>query len=178
MRCKAAMVTLLVLLACGRGRANCPSSHQSEQREFSAEESGVKRPVPIPESVWATLREDELVQGVLEDEGIPVTKMPASWFSASAIHLSDSGRADLIVMAEGRLRGANVITFWVFRYGANGYELVLTAPAHDLIVKNTRWKGYRDIELVSATADQFSRVLLRFDGKRYGQFKTSSEPIR
>jgi len=54
-----------------------------------------------------------------------------------------------------------------------GYFNPLTPPAHDLIVVNARWKGYRNIELVSMTAKQISTVLLRFDGKAYAEDKST-----
>jgi hypothetical protein len=81
-------------------------------------------------------------------------------------------------MGVGPLRAANVTPFWVFSATARGYELVIMAPAHDLIVRNTWWKGYRDIELVSLTAAEISTVLVRFDGERYKEYKARSEHIR
>jgi hypothetical protein len=169
---------LTFLVICSEASTETKGSHPGEQLRFSAEATSVKRPVPIPQDVLAILRKDEEVRDGLKDEGIPAEQIPLSWFSASAIHLSNPNRVDLVVMGQGPLRGANVITFWVFRATTRGYELVLTAPAHDLIVSNTRWKGYRDIELVSMTARQISTVLLRFDGKTYREHKSMSEPIR
>jgi hypothetical protein len=120
-------------------------SHSSAQTHFSAEDSSVRQPVPIPNSVETVLREDEAVRLARANEGVSTGNVSPSWFSASAIHLNDSKDLDLIVIGEGALRGSNVTTFWVFCATPSGYKLVLTAPAHDLIVKNTRWKGRRDI---------------------------------
>ena len=169
---------LTVLITCNAGTASGKAAQASEQRHFSAEEDGVKKPVPIPKAVLATLKRDEHICNVLEYENISAEKIPASWFSASAIHLNRPDQLDLVVMGVGPLRGANVITFWVFAATASGYELVLMAPAHDLTVKNTRWKGYREIELVSMTAVEMSTVLVRFDGERYKEYKARSEHIR
>jgi hypothetical protein len=146
----------------------------SEQLEFSAEDAGVKKPVAIPEDVLAILKKDKSVQDAVEDGGSP----QSSWFSASEIHLSTADRRDLIVVGEPPLSGANTATFWVFCATHNSYQLVLNAPAHDLIVKNTRWKGYREIEMSAETAVEFTSVLFRFDGKRYTEYRTKSEPIR
>jgi hypothetical protein len=171
-------VGLLALLAmCGAGLAESKSSPR-EQTRFSAEAAGVERPVPVPQTVLAVLQEDEHVRSLLEDENIPAEKIPSSWFSASAIHLSSPQRVDLVVMGQGPLRGANVVTFWVFSDTGDGYALVLRAPAHDLAVKNTRWKRHRDIALISATAVEVTTVLYRFDGKKYRELKTKSEPTR
>jgi len=169
------LLTFLVLCSTLTLEGKGPGS--SEQRHFSAEEPDVKNPIAIPRSVLAILRQDEMVLNALQYQDIPGEKIPPSWFLASAIHLKP-GEADLIVVGKEPLAGANVVTFWVFCSTDHGYKLVLTAPAHDLIVKNTRWKGHRDIELSSESAVQFSSVLCRFDGERYTPYKTKSEPIR
>jgi len=172
-------VTLLTLLVvCSAATAQRSGSHPSEQSHFSAEVEGVDKPVTLPQDVVAILRTDEMVRSGIEDENLPPEKMPLSWFSAWAIHLSNSGRVDLVVVGKPPLAGANVTTFWVFRSMPHGYELVLSAPAHDLAVMNTRSKGYRDIELISMTAVQISSILCRFDGERYTACKTKSEATR
>lgn len=166
---------LTVLITCNPATAY---AQPSEQHHFSAEETGVRKPVPIPEAVMAILRESEGVRGALEDKNMSATEIPPSWFSASAIHLNRPEQVDLVVMGVGPLRGANVTTFWVFSAAARGYELVLMAPAHDLIVTKTRWKGHRDIELISMTAVDISTVVVRFDGERYKEYKARTEHIR
>jgi hypothetical protein len=171
------IVLLIYLSVCSQGSAQGKHPSPPEQRQFSAEDEGVKRPVAIPDDVLTILSKDEFIRDVLEDEKPPAGKLPQAWFSASAIHLGGPDEIDLVVLGEGRLRGANVITFWVFRPTPHGHELVLTAPAHDLIVKNTRWKGYREIELLCATAVQLSSVLFRWDGRKYIVFQKKSEPM-
>jgi hypothetical protein len=179
MNIEKASVTLLVALTfCGAGTSEGKDSHSSEQLQFSAADAGVDRPVPMPQGVWNVLRTDELVRDTLKGEDISPEKIPLSWFSVSAIHLSSSKKVDFVVMGEGPLRGANVIPFWVFCATARGYAMVLTAPAFELDVKNTRWKGHRDIELSSLTAVQMSTVSLRFDGERYVEYRSTSEPIK
>lgn len=86
---------------------------------------------------------------------------------ASEIHLTSSTERDLVVIAGAPLSGANVTTFWIFRPTNPGYELLLDAPAHDMVVRNSRTNGYRDIELVSATAVTASTVLCRYRDVRY-----------
>jgi hypothetical protein len=171
---RTAVAPLTVLILCSAGIAEGKSPHSSTQLHFSAEDARVEKPVPIPESVLAVLRTDEMVRVALANENISAEKIPLSWFSASAIHLSSSERAGLVVMAEGPLHGSNVTTFWVFCATARGYKLVLTGLAHDLTVKNTRWKEHRDIVLASMTAAQISTVSFRFEGERYAEYKTKS----
>jgi hypothetical protein len=171
-------VFLLCLVMCGVSSAQNKHSHSSEQLAFSAEDDAVKTPVAIPPDVLAILVKDELVSRELENESLSAEKIPLSWFSASAIHLSNSRKADFVVMARGPRAGGNVVTFWVFRSTSQGHEVVLTAPMHNLIVKNTRWKGYRDIELASMSAAKVSTVLCRFDGKQYKEYKSNLEDIQ
>jgi hypothetical protein len=173
-----AVPLLALLVTCGSGIAQEKPPALSEQTEFSTEDEAVKNPVPIPEDVLAILGADLMVRDVMKNGDLPVEKPPLSWFSASCIHLADPRENDLVVMGQGQLRGANVITFWVFRSAANGHVLVLTAPAHDLIVKTMRWKGLREIEMLAATAAQVHTVLFRFDGREYKVFREKWEPIR
>ena len=175
---KAGTVFIHILLLCSAGMATYKQSHSNEQRHFSAEASTTKEPMPIPKSALAILTKDGHVQNLLEDENISSAKIPLSWFSAATVHLRSPEKVDLIVMGEGPLRGANVVTFWIFQSTTHGYRLILTAPAHDLVVKNTRWNGYHDIILMSATAEQISITLYKFDGKRYREYKSETEPIK
>jgi hypothetical protein len=92
---------------------------------------------------------------------------PQSWFSASRIHLNGGKRADLVVVGNPPLLGANITTFWVFRASEHERELVMTWAAHDLRVQNTSHNGYRDLTLASATAVEVSYFVLHFDGKKY-----------
>jgi hypothetical protein len=69
---------------------------------------------------------------------------------------------------QGLVSGANVTAFWVFRPSRQGgYTLLLAGPAHTLSIRADKTNGYRDIELLSATAIDVKTVLLRFDGSAY-----------
>ena len=103
---------------------------------------------------------------------------PSSWFSASKVHLGDPRVDNLVVLAEGELRGADVTMFWVFRKTTPGYALILRAPAHDLEIRKHRSHGYRDIEMSAETAVEFHSVLFRFNGHRYVAHKEKLEPIK
>jgi hypothetical protein len=172
------IIFLMLAAVSGIATAAGRDSRKAEQSDFSAEDAAVKKPVAIPEDVLAILRKDKAVLSTLEDQNLQPTKLPASWFSASAIHLSTSARTDLVVVGEPPVSGGNTAMFWVFRATADGHELVLTATAHDLRVRSRRSNGYQDIELVSMTAAQISSVLCRFDGSQYAQFRSKSKPIR
>jgi len=117
----------------------------AEQLHFTAEDNRAKKPVALPQDVLELLKKDEQVKSAIEGQEGSAQKIPRSWYSASAVHLSTSGRPDYVVVGNPPLTGANVTTFWVFRASTRGYEAVLVAPAHDLIVKRTRTNVFRDI---------------------------------
>jgi hypothetical protein len=164
---KTSLVLMAVLISCSAAIAQRKASHPSEQTHFSAEDSGVHNPVPLPDDVLAILKEDEGVRNMLESDNIPADKIPLSWFAASVIHLHAPEEKDMVVEAQDELRGANTNRFWIFRPTARGYELILDTMGHDLLVKKKRSKGYRDIELLAVIALKPVSVLYRFDGKQY-----------
>ncbi len=175
---RSSLILLIIVVTCSQLTAATQRSHSSEQSHFSAEDDRVKKPALIPNDVLAILQNNEVVRNIMESENIPAGKLPSSWFSASAIHLSASAKTDLVVVGNPPVSGANTATFWVFVATAHGYELALTGPAHDLIVNNSRSKGYRNIEMSAESAVQFYSALYRFDGKRYSVFRRKSVPIR
>jgi hypothetical protein len=166
LRCPAAALFALLALCCIQD-LNSTESRESEQTSFSAEDSSVRKPVPIPQSVLSALSQDTLVSNELEYESKHAEQAPPSWFSASATHLGASREVDLIVMSVGPVHGANVTMFWAFRPTASGHELIFTGGGHELRVLNSRSKGYRDIEALAVTMQKPSRVLYRFNGKQY-----------
>ena len=164
------IVVLFVLLAmCS---ANIVEANEDEQMHFSAEADSVKKPVAIPPNVLAALSRDEVVKDALKGRNIPADEIPASWFSASVIHLRGAHEADLVVMSIGPAHGANVTMFWVFRPTASDHELIFTGAGHDLEIKKTRSNGYREIETLAVTMQKVSTVVYRFNGKQYTRYKS------
>ena len=151
-------------------------TQSEEQVEFSAEEEHVLRPVQIPESAMALLAKDDMVRTIMDSEH--VAKLPHTWFSASLVHLHAAGEADLLIMANPPLSGANTVHFWILRPAEGGYSIILNGPAHNLSIAKTRTNGYRDIGLWSATAIKVYTAQLRFDGKAYRLYSGKWEDIR
>lgn len=149
-----------------------------EQREFSAEDSGVRNPVSIPAVVLAALRGDQTVQDVLASEGKSVTDLPDSWFSASFVHLGKGGELGLVVAGEPPVVGGNLSIFWIFMAAPHGYDLVLKVSAHDLAVLDSFRNGYRVIETQGETASHVYRTQYRLDGGRYISFRKAQQPIK
>jgi hypothetical protein len=158
--------------------AQSTSGPRNEQIQFSAEDESVTHPIVLPGEALRLIKEDPLVAEVLKSQAPATTQIPTGWLMASVVHLAGPDENDIVVVAAGLLGGANVTTFWVLRPAHRGYELLLTAPAHDLGIKRTRSKGYKDIELRSATAVEVSTVSLRFDGRRYQVHASSAKPMR
>jgi hypothetical protein len=156
--------------------AQSAKATSAEQTHFSAEDEGVQRRTPVPDGVLAIISKDEDVQSALESEG--ESQLPNNWLSASVVHLKDPDENDVVVMAVGILRGANVNRFWVFRpIGSGRYQTILNGPAHDLVIKNSRSNGYRDIKLLSATAVAVSTLILKFDGIPHVQSEITTPPL-
>lgn len=155
--------------AIGKTPANVTSG---EQASFSAEEVRVKRRVRVPASVIRIVSQDAAVQELLKDE--PSHELPEAWLSASEVHLGGSQEKDLVVMGTGMLRGANMTPFWVFGPTDGGFRLLLATGGHDLEIKSTRSRGYRDINVLAATAVDFSKVFYQYDGAAY---KTATRKV-
>ena len=149
-----------------------------EQLHFSAEDSEVKHPITLPAGAIDIIKKDPDVVEALKNRDKPLTDLPMTWITAAAVHLDGRDETDIVIVARGLLAGANVTTFWVLRPKGQGFELLLTAPAHDLYVRNTRTNGYRDIEIMAATAVRVSTVTFKLDGDRYKKLNQRSESIR
>jgi len=132
----------------------------------------------VPASALEILRADQTVSSCLEKQKLSPDHLPASWFSASRIHLAGPDENDLLVQPvfspERRqcFYGVECCAwFWVFRQAGKGYELVLKVFAGALSVRESIWKGYRDIQASSANANGLTTLTFRFDGTRYKEFR-------
>lgn len=149
-----------------------------EQKHFSAEDDSVQSPASLPASILNLLAQDEDLKELLADEKLEIGRVAKAWFMSSIVHLRKSDQRDIVVIGQGPILGANVTTFWVFRSVGNEYRLVLNAPAHDLVIKNSRTNDYLDIEIIAATVDRVSTTTFKFDGTKYEPASTKTERIR
>ena len=76
------------------------------------------------------------------------------------------------------LAGGNIGPFWIYRKTPEGYSLLLELATKNLKVLNSRTNGYRDIQLMSNSASQYSVSILKFDGTEYRLFRTTTHPIK
>lgn len=183
------LVAIVGVCASVTASQNPRSVARQEQTHFSAEQADVgvpvQRPVDLPDSALQVLRTDKRVAICRGEENLP-NGIPARWFIASEIHLDGPDEVDLIVQprmidenpTENRcLFGANIAPFWVLRQAPPGYTLVLEIDAHDLKVRATRSKGYRDIAAYAGFGGNEHSVLYKFDGKKYESYQRKSEPV-
>jgi hypothetical protein len=159
-------------------RAGKSPHHSIVQTQFSAEDEGVKSPVTIPPEVMAILGEDDMVKEQMKNEKSRPAELPQSWFSASKIRLAPTTADGLIVQATGPLVGGNVVVFWVFIQSQNGWRLALMIPAHNLIVTQTRFNRYRNLEADAMTCCTITTARFRFDGREYRRYFSKTEDIK
>jgi hypothetical protein len=144
-------------------------------------EQPFQQPVPVPLQVLAILRSDKWNRESFDacpSRG-DLTQIPASWFVAARIDLTQGGNSGMIVKAEnGCLWGANVGPFWVFRHTSKGYALVLQVNTLALEFLDSRINGYRDIQTTAATAVALTSTVYRFKGGAYRPEGSSTSPIK
>jgi hypothetical protein len=169
---------LISLTAVLLGVSQPVSPQAVEQTHFSAEDESVSKPTVLPPAVKQMLAADRDVSNELKHNGLQVTELPDSWFSTCVVHLNGSSEMDLLVEGESLLRGANVNSFWIFRPTSTGFAQILNAPAHDLFIKHSRTRGYRNVEIMALTATRVMTVEYRFDGNQYQPRSRTNEPIR
>src|ERR1700690_2238671 len=103
---KAAMVAFAVASAFGA---------EPEQVRFSAGDESVEHAIHLPDEVVAILKNDGAVRQVLESEDLSAGHLPISWVVALEGHLAGSKEKEIVVGGMGKLKGAGLTTFWVFR---------------------------------------------------------------
>ena len=178
---------LAVLFASGVLALACQAQQsvrtgEPEQGDFSMETEivPIKKPVDLPRSALKALAHDSIVSSCLASQNLPSDQLPAFWFVASEIHLNGPEEADLIVLPSDLKApepmhpapnacfvGPYTVNFWVLRMTQGGCEVALSVHTHDLGVRKTRSKGYRDIETSISNLNGSTTTLFRFDGKHY-----------
>jgi hypothetical protein len=170
-----ALVTILWVVSVRSAFPQVPIREDADQYVFSANDETMQHPISLPSRAFAMVARDQSLASLLEGTSVAREKVPESWFVASVVHLASKNEGDLIVMGVGPVRGANVTTFWLLRPKGEVFELLLTATAHTLKVTQARSNGYRDVELVSATAVRVSTSLFTF---RAGTYQRVSVEVR
>jgi len=149
---------LAILLLSGLPAHLCATPQKAapqEQTNFGVEDD-FQRPVALPVGALETLRaskdKNDLLQECAEEEGIRPSEIPASWFVASKIRLTNSSTG-LVVRGETRcLAGAHITQFWLLAKSETGaYRIVFRGRGDGFALLSTRTNGYRDLELIIVT---------------------------
>lgn len=164
---KVILIIAVIIFFVGRGAA---------QTHFYLDEP-FKRPAKIPDKLVPSLRGQ--IELVCQHDPEFQSRDPRSLFTASNITLTNTRSA--YILKSGRhhcLTGANNIWFWVFLKTARSYRLVLTGGTISVDVLTTKTRGMRDIETNGASARTNYRVLYKFDGSVYKQYRCwQSTPV-
>ena len=160
-----------------KGSAGDEQSHFSEELLVAP----IQKPSKLPEGLLQQLRTDSIA--VKASKPCPKQngssdEIDASWFQTSEIHLDGPDEIDLIVLPRNQcLNGVNVGPFWIARKLDNEYRLILSTGGHDLEILNTRYRGYRDVRVSTATATMITTIDYRFNGLQYQKHDTTTKPI-
>jgi hypothetical protein len=125
--------------------------HTREQVSFGSEDD-FQRAVPLPaaalQAILAAKFPDDDLERYAKDKGIRAAEIPATWFVASAVRLSQVPDSGLVVRAENAcLYGAHIVPFWVLAKRSATYKVALVDRADALDVLGSRTNGYRNIQL-------------------------------
>ncbi|MDR3791922.1 MAG: hypothetical protein P4L03_00945 [Terracidiphilus sp.] len=129
------MWTAVLVAGCAMAAVTAAGQQKSaeEQREFHSWENTVAHPAAIPAEALAALAKDEAVRAELTKTKLAAEKLPADWFLASEIHLTDGGTL-LVVEAGPRMHNEYEAQFWVFDRTEHGYAMVLDEVGRVLTV--------------------------------------------
>lgn len=184
---------LTVSMCIARGQ-NSTSDQKHEQTAFDAEPDldvmHISKPAEIPEGALQVLRDlSRRPADCLKDSNVMPEQVPASWFIASAVHLSGPNEVDLVVLLNepaiahpnipgGCMLPANGNYFWVLgpRSADGKYRLLLESYGHRLEVLQSRTDGYRDIQIGTAGTQGSARALYKFTVHQYQLAEKKTEP--
>src|ERR1044072_4435110 len=132
-------------------------------------EKDIGKPVKIPAGVLSLLKKTGLVQGCLETGE---EKISALWFQAARVNLNDDSLADYVVKnTKDCLNGPRAASWWIFRGGKTGFQMVFDDSVLLLTVKRAKTKGFYDIE-TETTMMNIIRNTWKFDGRKYKLART------
>lgn len=100
----------------------------------------------------------------------------AGEFVGSAVDLTGRGQArDWIVKtADGCAWGASSVVIWVLKRDPGGYRVVLFSGGQAVGMRRARTGDIADLEIVSATARNYTQTIYKFDGNVYKESASRS----
>jgi hypothetical protein len=136
-----------------------------EQTDFGAD-SGLERPIPVPEAALKALRNARL-------QATP-DELSSEQLQASEIHLDGLSEVDLVVPVLG---GGHAAFFYILRPTSDGYQLIFDSGGDSMTVLRTRSHGYRDLQVegITMAGKSVTMVIYRFDGHKYVKASEKTE---
>jgi hypothetical protein len=139
-----------------------------DQTRFGLEEP-IVHPVSIPDPVLDLIRKDsEFLSAECESAAQSREKIPANWYEAALVHLSDPKERDFVVKAKNPcLWGPHSGPFWIFRETAQCHKLVLKTEGAGLKILTKRTHGFKDILAGTQVGTGMVSTTYTFDGQTY-----------
>jgi hypothetical protein len=100
----------------------------------------------------------------------------AGGFVGAAVDLTGRGQAHdwIAKTADGCAWGASSVVIWVLKREPRGYRVVLFSGGQVVGLRRARTGDTADLDIVSATARDYSQTIYKFDGKMYKESATRS----
>lgn len=173
-------MTLAVLLILGGAvSAQVKSPSTGEQLYFSEDDPAgqMTNPKPLPPEVLKVLLQQEEVRDELRLEEPSGQNNPAMLFRGSRVHLSVLKETDWVVMSVRPMSGADNDWFWIVRSQESGATVICFTGGNSLLLRNTRTKGFRDVESSWSSAAETETTIYHFDGTHYKEWKTTRKNL-
>ncbi len=162
---------------------SCTANPQEKSQQSSKEQTSFsmefpfEHPAKLSSLARAALAAIPEIAERVKEEGTTPEEMPKEWFEVSEVPLGTPGPADLVVMGVDGFLGANITPFWVLRQNGKAYKLVLTIPAHDLEILNSKTCDLRDIRVEAFTAVWYFENVYKYNCSEYRVAVKRSGPI-
>ena len=155
------LLTLAGVALVAQGQAPPP-----EQKVFS---DSVQHPVSLGPDVLRALLASHPAKETFDILDDSEKRDPSQFFQAAEVHLNTAtaDEVDLIVMGQGRMKGAEGRWFWVVRSARKNPDVVLFSGGDSLEVTDGKTHGYKDIRVVWMSSLETETTIYQFDGNVY-----------
>ncbi|HVG92555.1 MAG TPA: hypothetical protein VNB54_13765 [Alphaproteobacteria bacterium] len=128
---------------------------------------------PLPYTVLQLLLKDQSVKDSIQLASDEERKNPAQLFRAAEVHLFSPKEADLLIVGNLPIAGADNGWFWVVRSAHKNPRIVLFTTGYAVEVMRSRTNGYFNLRSTWSNPSGIETRIYRFDGARYRLRKES-----
>lgn len=165
------LVFILTTVSAGITRAQDQRLKRAGAQTSFCADLPLDHPVTVPKNVLNLLLASREVQENLASFSEAERVNPRQLFRAARVHLSRPDQADLIVIGNAPMSGADNDWFWVVRSAYVSPKIVLFEGANCLDISLSSTRGVRNIRSLWSSASRTREVLYRFNGEVYKQSK-------